>query len=119
MGTPLLPPPSVDSQVKALINLLQEFLVHFVRIDSGHSIEDQQAGLAGVFNQCVEYGYEVFSHPSDWEFTYPQEEQGIAVVPGLKQHSSNRGELYDPPRIVLTAEIAGIRRTTLIRKRQK
>ncbi|KAI6764375.1 hypothetical protein HG530_008164 [Fusarium avenaceum] len=113
MGTPLLPPSSVDSQVKVLISLLQEFLIHFVRIDSGHSIEDQQAGLAGVFSQCVKFGYEVFSHPSDWEFTYRAEEQGIVVVPGLKQYSSNTGELHDAPRIVLTPAIMAIKRTSL------
>lgn len=104
----MLPPPSVESQVKALVTPLQEFLVHFVRIDDHHSLDDQQTGLAGVIRQCVKFGYEVFSHPCDWEFTFPQQEEGIVVVPGLEEHSSNMGELYDLPRIVLTPEVVTV-----------
>ncbi|KAH7183482.1 uncharacterized protein B0J16DRAFT_373927 [Fusarium flagelliforme] len=105
--TRLLPPPSVEPRVEALIMLLQKFLVHFVRIDDDHSVDKQQAGLAGVLRQCVKFGYEVFSHPTDWEFTYPQQEQehNFVVVPGLLKRSTNEGELCRPPRMLLPPKI--------------
>lgn len=103
--TRLLPPPSVEPRVEALIMLLQEFLVHFVRIDDDHCIDKQQARLAGVFRQCVKFGYEVFSHPTDWEFAYPQQEQNVVVVPGLLKRSTNEGELCRPPRMLLPPKV--------------
>ncbi|KAH7020202.1 hypothetical protein EDB80DRAFT_563333 [Ilyonectria destructans] len=106
--TPLRPPPSVESQVKALVTPLQEFLVHFVRIDNHHPLAHQQAGLAGIIRACVKFGYEVFSHPCDWEFTFPQQEKGIIVVPGLEQHSGDMGELYDSPKILLAPEVVTV-----------
>ncbi|KAG5800752.1 hypothetical protein H9Q69_000311 [Fusarium xylarioides] len=108
--SPLLPPPSAKSQAEALISALQEYLCHFVRRDDDHSIDDQLAGLAGVIRESVKFGYEVFSHPSDWEFTYTKDEQGgVVVVPGLAKRSSNTGELYRPPKMILTPEIATIK----------
>ena len=107
-GTRLPPPPSVEPQVEALITLLQEYLVHFVRIEDGHSIDEQQADLANIVRQCVKFGYEVFSHPTDWEFTYPQQglEQNVVVEPGLLKRSTNDGELCRPSRVLLPPEIA-------------
>ncbi|KAF5584958.1 uncharacterized protein FSUBG_12621 [Fusarium subglutinans] len=101
-------PLSVESQIDALITVLQKALDHFVPRDKGHSLKDQQASLAGVIRECVKFGYEVFSHPSDWEFTFAQEEHGIIVVPGLKQRSSSTGDLYDPPKLVLAPEIVAV-----------
>ncbi|KAF5600696.1 hypothetical protein FPANT_2142 [Fusarium pseudoanthophilum] len=108
--SPLLPPPSAKSQAEALISILQEYLCHFVRRDDGHSIDDQLAGLASVIRECVKFGYEVFSHPSDWEFIYTNDEYGVVVVvPGLAKCSSNTGELYRPPEMILTPEIAKVK----------
>ncbi|KAG4260178.1 hypothetical protein FPRO04_08724 [Fusarium proliferatum] len=108
LRTPLHPPPDVESQANSLITLLQRYLDDFVRQDKLHSVKHQQDGLAGVIRECAKFGYEVFSHPSDWEFTFPQEEQGIIVVPGLKQHTSSVGELYDSPKLVLAPEIVAV-----------
>ncbi|KAF4450008.1 hypothetical protein F53441_6792 [Fusarium austroafricanum] len=115
--TPLRPPPSVQSQIEALTTVLQEFLVHFVHTDDSHSIneygptKDQKEALACVFRASVKYGYEVFSHPTDWEFTYAQEEQGIVVVPGLKERSSPGGVLLDPPDTILAPEVVAVEPT--------
>lgn len=106
--TPLRPPPSVESQVKALVTPLQEFLAHFVRIDDHHSLAHQQAGLAGIIRQSVKFGYEVFSHPYDYEFTFPQQEKGIVVVPGLVRHSGSNGGLLDTPMILFAPKVITI-----------
>jgi hypothetical protein len=98
----------VEPQVEALITLLQQYLVHFVRIDDDDSINKQQAGLAGVFRQCINFGYEVFSHPTDWDFTYPQQEQeqNVVVLPGLLKRSTNEGRFCTPSRMLRPPEIA-------------
>ncbi|KAG5772926.1 hypothetical protein H9Q72_001105 [Fusarium xylarioides] len=107
--TPLLPPPSVKSQAESLITLLQEYLVYFVQKDNNHTIDDQKDGLAGVIRQCVKFGYEIYSHPIDWEFTFPHEQQAIVVVPGLRQRTTNKGQLHDRPKTVLAPETVAVK----------
>ncbi|KAH6876576.1 hypothetical protein B0T10DRAFT_552444 [Thelonectria olida] len=106
--TPLRPPPSVKPQVEALVTELEGFLFNFASMDDAQPPFDQRASLEAVISQCVEFGYEVFSHPCDWQFTFPPQEKGVVVLPGLEKLSSSRGELYGSPRVVLAPEVAPI-----------
>ncbi|KAM0353161.1 hypothetical protein ACHAPY_002209 [Fusarium culmorum] len=106
--THLQPPLSVKSKVEDIIAILQESLDHFVRIDNYHSPRDQQSSLTNVFGTSVELGYEIFSHPCEWEFMYPEDEHAIFITPGVKLITDNRGVPHDPPLIALAPEIVAI-----------
>ncbi|UPK91405.1 hypothetical protein LCI18_002340 [Fusarium solani-melongenae] len=104
-GDPLPLLPSVESQVKALVTLLQDFLIHFARTDDDDSPDTQQTRLEGAITACVRFGYEIFSHPCDWKFTLSQEERGVLVFPGLEKHRSDMGELFDSPKVVVPPKV--------------
>lgn len=107
---PLLP--SVESQVKALVTLLQRFLVHFTRTDDdGSPVAVQQTRLENAITSCVKFGYHIFSDPYDWKFTFPQEKRGVLVMPGLEKLRDDMGELHDPPRVVSSAEFVTVHLT--------
>lgn len=103
---PLLP--SVESQVKTLVTLLWGFLMHFARTGDEGSSDILQTRLTNLITGCVEFGYEIFSDPYDWKFTFSHEERGVLVVPGLEKLRNDRGELYDSPRVILAPNVVTV-----------
>lgn len=105
----LKPLPSATSQIKALVTILQEFLVHFAHIDDDGSSTLQHTHLEKVITDCVEFGYDVFGQPCDWHFTFPPQEAGaVVVLPGLERHSYQFGGLYDSPKMIQPPEIVTV-----------
>lgn len=104
---PLLP--SVESQIKTLATLLQGFLAHFALTNHDGSHGTQQGRLEYIIKDCARLGYGIFSDAHDWRLTFPQQEKGVVVLPGLESHSDgNVGELYDSPVIALAPEVVAV-----------
>ncbi|KAI8721868.1 hypothetical protein NCS52_00329400 [Fusarium sp. LHS14.1] len=107
-GTTLPLLPSVESQIKTLATLLQDFLAHFAHTDDDSSHGVQQADLEHIIGDCVKLGYRVFSDLRAWRFTFPQQERGVVVLPGLEIHSDEMMELYDSPRTIMDPEVVKV-----------
>ncbi|CAG1982885.1 unnamed protein product [Fusarium graminearum] len=99
------PPPSVKSQIDELATVLQESLVHFVRKDN----DDQHDHLTFIIERSVKLGYEVYAHPNEWEFIFPEDEEALFVTPGLNLITDDRGVPHDPPFVALDPEIVAIK----------
>lgn len=101
----------VAPQAQALTQALNTFLQHFVPRDEQcrHEHADH---LQAVIFECAKLGYEVFSHPCDWEFVY--EQKGVSrgasllVFPGLNKASHRNGKPCRPPQQAVEPYMAAI-----------
>ena len=65
--------------------------------------------LEDIIQHCAKFGYELFSHPSHWRFTFQaQSSEGeyVVVVPGLEELGNRHGEPYYIPHLLLSPTIA-------------
>lgn len=100
----------VAPQALAMTQALNAFLQHFVSADQ-QSQHEQASHLQAVIFECAKLGYEVFSHPCDWEFVF---ERGVSrgasllVFPGLNKASHRNGKPCRPPQQVVEPYMAAI-----------
>jgi hypothetical protein len=60
--------------------------------------------LEGVIVECAKFGYVLFSHPCEWQFTFKTnstDKHGVVVMPGLEKLSNKEGDVYDTPQVVV------------------
>lgn len=66
---------------------------------------DQTKNLEGVVQECVVFGYAVFSHPCLWRFTYANqsdsEKTSLVVLPGLEKLSGRDGVVFERAEVVV------------------
>ena len=96
-------PGTIKPQIVVLVNALNAFLAHFDKGD-GSSTSGQKQHLEGVIIECTKFGYSLFSHPCEWQFTLGSgsaDRHTVMVVPGLEKLSNREGDVYDTPQVVV------------------
>jgi hypothetical protein len=77
--------------------------VHFGEGDRT-SISAQKQHLEGVIVECAKFGYSLFSHPCEWQFTFrpiSADRRAVVVVPGLEKLSNKEGSIYDTVQVIV------------------
>lgn len=91
--------------------MLNRFLSNFTHEDS-RAVFDQAKNLEGVIQECVVFGYAVFSHPCLWRFTYvnlsDSEKTSLVVLPGLEKLSGRDGVVFERVEVLVAPSVANV-----------
>jgi hypothetical protein len=109
--TPLIPSEDTNTQqAQQLTAALNGFLEPFVLANDRESRFEQENHLREVIVECAEFGYVLFSQPTEYKFRYDGDGRSnvIVVSPGLEKVTDETGRRYQSPHILAPPVVEGI-----------
>ncbi|KAH8657846.1 hypothetical protein BX600DRAFT_499896 [Xylariales sp. PMI_506] len=106
---------ALEAQLVSVLSALNKVLAPFVPMDHA-SNHHQQTHLRAVALECVQFGYQLLSQPSEWRFDYGEavlaaqqrDGQWLVTCPGLEKLGSKSGDRYPAPRSIVAPVLSSL-----------